>query len=563
MGKVDNKAYEVDYEKWGAIVIKAQLIIAVIVCAIEVLNNVLLFCTKSQGYGPDTIVEKLIRYLFITSLFNFGMVILSRIAEKKVKNEEAKRFCLMLFTTLMCANVAFSHYQFAVTFAIFVIPIVISILYEDARLSIFTLTVSLLGELVAVIARATDEEYNRDIGPEAAIAFGLLITVYVFARMINSTLRKRRDAVKEAVIATEKANASAEKMMLSMKMLETLAGTLDAKDKYTNGHSMRVAFYSTRLAEELEWDKERVSVLRYEALLHDIGKIGVPDAILNKPSRLSEMEFGLIKSHTIVGADILKNMIAVPGASKVARYHHERFDGKGYPDGLQGTEIPFNARIVGIADAYDAMSSDRIYRKALSHDEIRKELINGRGTQFDPELLDKFVEMLDSDKLNITDTLSMYEKDMEQQNILTDIENMIHRLSNASEQKKIINDFDKFHQYMRNIGLRYNHSVEVVQVEIICMSEADSDDMINDVSDLLQIAIRKNIRAVDMHYRYSPVKHMIILLDAGLDNIGVVQKRIQFDFEMNEISKNYTLKFTLSNHMDAPGESAPSTAKIC
>ena len=558
MGKVDNKAYEVDYEKWGAIVIKAQLIIAVIVCAIEVLNNVLLFCTKSQGYGPDTIVEKLIRYLFITSLFNFGMVILSRIAEKKVKNEEAKRFCLMLFTTLMCANVAFSHYQFAVTFAIFVIPIVISILYEDARLSIFTLTVSLLGELVAVIARATDEEYNRDIGPEAAIAFGLLITVYVFARMINSTLRKRRDAVKEAVIATEKANASAEKMMLSMKMLETLAGTLDAKDKYTNGHSMRVAFYSTRLAEELEWDKERVSVLRYEALLHDIGKIGVPDAILNKPSRLSEMEFGLIKSHTIVGADILKNMIAVPGASKVARYHHERFDGKGYPDGLQGTEIPFNARIVGIADAYDAMSSDRIYRKALSHDEIRKELINGRGTQFDPELLDKFVEMLDSDKLNITDTLSMYEKDMEQQNILTDIENMIHRLSNASEQKKIINDFDKFYQYMRNIGLRYNHSVEVVQVEIICMSEADSDDMINDVSDLLQIAIRKNIRAVDMHYRYSPLKHMIILLDAGLDNIGVVQKRIQFDFDMNEISKNYTLKFTLSNHMDAPGESAPS-----
>ena len=558
MGKVDNKAYEVDYEKWGAVVIKAQLIIAVIVCAIEVLNNVLLFCTKSQGYGPDTIVEKLIRYLFITSLFNFGMVILSRIAEKKVKNEEAKRFCLMLFTTLMCANVAFSHYQFAVTFAIFVIPIVISILYEDARLSIFTLTVSLLGELVAVIARATDEEYNRDIGPEAAIAFGLLITVYVFARMINSTLRKRRDAVKEAVIATEKANASAEKMMLSMKMLETLAGTLDAKDKYTNGHSMRVAFYSTRLAEELEWDKERVSVLRYEALLHDIGKIGVPDAILNKPSRLSEMEFGLIKSHTIVGADILKNMIAVPGASKVARYHHERFDGKGYPDGLQGTEIPFNARIVGIADAYDAMSSDRIYRKALSHDEIRKELINGRGTQFDPELLDKFVEMLDSDKLNITDTLFMYEKDMEQQNILTDIENMIHRLSNASEQKKIINDFDKFYQYMRNIGLRYNHSVEVVQVEIICMSEADSDDMINDVSDLLQIAIRKNIRAVDMHYRYSPLKHMIILLDAGLDNIGVVQKRIQFDFDMNEISKNYTLKFTLSNHMDAPGESAPS-----
>lgn len=555
MEQLDNKAYEVEYEKWGRIVIKAQLIIAAIVCAIEVLNNVLLFCTKSQGYGPDTIVEKLVRYLLLTTLFNFGMVILSKITERRVANEEAKRFLLMLFTTLICTDVAFSHYQFTITFAVFVIPIVISILYEDSKLSIFTLTISFLGEIVAVVARAMDEEYNRDIGPEAAIAFALLISVYVFARMINSTLKKRRDAVKEAVIATEKANASAEKMMLSMKMLETLAGTLDAKDKYTNGHSMRVSFYATRLAEELGWDKERVSMLRYEALLHDIGKIGVPDAILNKPSRLSEMEFGLIKSHTIVGSDILKNMIAVPGASEVAKYHHERFDGKGYPNGLRGTDIPLNARIVCIADAYDAMSSDRIYRKALSGNVIRNELINGRGTQFDPELLDKFVEMMDADKLNITDTLSMDEKDMEQQNILLDIENVIHKLSSASEQKKNINDFDKFYRYMRDIGIRYNHSVEVVQVEIISVSEDNSDEMLNDVSDFLQIAIRKNIRAVDMHYRYSPMKHMIILLDAGLENIGVVQKRIQFDFDVNDISKSYKLEFTLSDHMDAPGDS--------
>lgn len=555
MEQLDNKAYEVEYEKWGRIVIKAQLIIAAIVCAIEVLNNVLLFCTKSQGYGPDTIVEKLVRYLLLTTLFNFGMVILSKITERRVANEEAKRFLLMLFTTLICTDVAFSHYQFTITFAVFVIPIVISILYEDSKLSIFTLTISFFGEIVAVVARAMDEEYNRDIGPEAAIAFALLISVYVFARMINSTLKKRRDAVKEAVIATEKANASAEKMMLSMKMLETLAGTLDAKDKYTNGHSMRVSFYATRLAEELGWDKERVSMLRYEALLHDIGKIGVPDAILNKPSRLSEMEFGLIKSHTIVGSDILKNMIAVPGASEVAKYHHERFDGKGYPNGLRGTDIPLNARIVCIADAYDAMSSDRIYRKALSGNVIRNELINGRGTQFDPELLDKFVEMMDADKLNITDTLSMDEKDMEQQNILLDIENVIHKLSSASEQKKNINDFDKFYRYMRDIGIRYNHSVEVVQVEIISVSEDNSDEMLNDVSDFLQIAIRKNIRAVDMHYRYSPMKHMIILLDAGLENIGVVQKRIQFDFDVNDISKSYKLEFTLSDHMDAPGDS--------
>lgn len=558
MRKMDNNAYEVEYEKWSRIIIKVQLIIAVIVFAIEILNNVLLYVTRSQGYGPDTIVEKLIRYLLITSIFNFGMVILSKIAENRVEDEEAKRYFLMLFLTLMCADVAFSHYQFSVTFAIFTIPIIISILYEDSKLSIFTLIISLFGEVIAVMARASDEGYNKDIGPEAAIAFALLICVFVFARMISSTLRKRRDAVKEAVIKAEKANASAEKMILSMKMLETLAGTLDAKDKYTNGHSMRVAFYSTRLAEALGWDKEQISMLRYEALLHDIGKIGVPDAILNKPSKLSEMEFGLIKSHTIVGSDILKNMIAVPGACEVARYHHERYDGKGYPSGLSGTDIPLNARIVCIADAYDAMSSDRIYRKALSREKIRQELIDGSGTQFDPELLNWFVEIMDADKLDIldiTDALSISENDMQQQNILTDIENMIQRLSNASEQKKVINDFDKFYKYMRNIGLRYNHSVEVIQVEIDNAAAGNPDNRINEVSDLLQIAIRKNIRAVDMHYQYSPTKHIIILLDAGIDNIGVVQKRIQFDFDTNEMSRDYKLKFILSDHMEAPGGS--------
>ena len=558
MRKMDNNAYEVEYGKWSRIIIKVQLIIAVIVFAIEILNNVLLYVTRSQGYGPDTIVEKLIRYLLITSIFNFGMVILSKIAENRVEDEEAKRYFLMLFLTLTCADVAYSHYQFSVTFAIFTIPIIISILYEDSKLSIFTLIISLFGELVAVMARASDEGYSRDIGPEAAIAFALLICVFVFARMISSTLRKRRDAVKEAVIKAEKANASAEKMILSMKMLETLAGTLDAKDKYTNGHSMRVAFYSTRLAETLGWDKEQISMLRYEALLHDIGKIGVPDAILNKPAKLSEMEFGLIKSHTIVGSDILKNMIAVPGACEVARYHHERYDGKGYPSGLSGTDIPLNARIVCIADAYDAMSSDRIYRKALSREKIRQELMDGSGTQFDPELLNRFVEIMDADKLDIldiTDALSISENDMQQQNILTDIENMIQKLSNASEQKKVINDFDKFYKYMRNIGLRYNHSVEVVQVEIDNAAAGNSDDRINEVSDLLQIAIRKNIRAVDMHYQYSPTKHIIILLDAGIDNIDVVQKRVQFDFDTNEMSRDYKLKFTLSDHMEAPGGS--------
>lgn len=546
------KSYAIEYKRWDNVVITAQLIIASVVCVIEILNNTLLYVTRSQGYTPDTIVSKLIRYLFITSLINFGMLILSIIAEKKVEDDNKKRYLLMFLTTLICTDVAFSHYQFAVTLAIFVIPVVISILYEDGNLTTFTTVISTAGSIVAIIARASDAEYNKDIGPEAVIALALPISVMVFAKLITRTLRERRDALKEAVIRAEKSNAAAEKMALSFKMLETLAGTIDAKDKYTNGHSMRVAIYATRLAEKLGWDQERIERLRYEALLHDIGKIGVPDAILNKPARLTDVEFDLIKSHTVVGADILKNMVAVPNAAEVARYHHERYDGKGYPSNISGSEIPVNARIVCIADSFDAMSSDRIYRKALKREVIREELINGRGTQFDPELLDAFLELYDEHKLdNVVVMVFETEKTSEQRYVLDDIETVIRKVTEMEEQKNSLYEFDKFYKYMRNIGLRYNRSIEVISIEI---EKADSEsihDIDEEISDILQVAIRKNIRAVDVYYKYSASKHMLILLDAGVDNIDVIQQRILFDFNSNLLSEGYVLRFSLNESIES------------
>lgn len=548
-------SYIIEYDRWGQVVILSQLIIASVVCVIEILNNMLLYVTRSQGYGPDNIVQKLMRYLVATTIINFGMVILSKIIEKKAKDEITKRYALMFFTTLICTDVAYSHYQFAVTLAIFVVPIVISILYEDLRLSIFTLSVSLIGQTAAILARSKDPLYNTDIGPEAIIAYALPVTVWLFARIINTTLVRRRNDVKEAVIKAEKAHAAAEKMSFSFKMLETLASTIDAKDKYTNGHSMRVAIYATRLAEALGWDEDKVEKLRYEALLHDIGKIGVPDVILNKPSKLSAVEFGLIKSHTVIGSDILKNMVAVPNASEVARHHHERYDGKGYPSGLSGKEIPVNARIVGIADAFDAMSSDRIYRKALPRDVIREELVNGRGGQFDPDFLDVFLELFDNRKLEITqDALYTTERNEDQQSVMEDIEKVIFRLTSMEEQRSTLNEFDKFYKYMRNIGLRYNRSIEVMSIDIECNDDIDRIDNEEDISDLLQIAIHKNIRAVDVYYRYSPTKHMLILLDAGIDNIDIIKQRIRFDFYANDICNDYELKFSLNESIEAPNK---------
>lgn len=188
---------------------------------------------------------------------------------------------------------------------------------------------------------------------------------------------------------------------MSVQMIETLANAIDAKDKYTNGHSYRVSEYAVLLAKKLGWSEEQIKFLRYEAILHDVGKIGVPDVILNKDSKLTDTEYEIIQSHTCLGGEILSKADTVPNASDVAKYHHERVDGKGYPEGLAGEKIPVNARIVCIADAFDAMNSDRVYRKALPKETIIHELKKGSGTQFDAEFLDVFLKMYENGELLI------------------------------------------------------------------------------------------------------------------------------------------------------------------
>lgn len=184
---------------------------------------------------------------------------------------------------------------------------------------------------------------------------------------------------------------------LSLQMVQTLAGTIDAKDKYTNGHSARVARYAKEIARRMGKTEKEQEDIYYMGLLHDIGKIGVPDDIINKTSRLTDEEYDIIKKHPSIGADILKNISEMPDIATGAHWHHERYDGKGYPDGLKGEEIPQVARIIGVADAYDAMTSNRSYRDILSQDVVRKEIEKGSGMQFDPNVARIMLEMMDED----------------------------------------------------------------------------------------------------------------------------------------------------------------------
>ncbi|MCR4715743.1 MAG: HD-GYP domain-containing protein [Lachnospiraceae bacterium] len=181
------------------------------------------------------------------------------------------------------------------------------------------------------------------------------------------------------------------------QVIYALAQTIDAKDTYTNGHSTRVAKYSKMLAMKMDLSKEQVDKIYRMALLHDVGKIGVDDAIIRKPDKLTDEEYAEIKTHTVKGDEILSKITFMPELKIGARYHHERYDGKGYPDGLSAEEIPFEARVIAVADSYDAMTSNRSYRKYLPQDVVRSEIEKNAGTQFDPEITPYMLMIIDED----------------------------------------------------------------------------------------------------------------------------------------------------------------------
>ncbi|MCI7130657.1 MAG: response regulator [Lachnospiraceae bacterium] len=217
-------------------------------------------------------------------------------------------------------------------------------------------------------------------------------------RHMIELIRLQTDLAREVEKKTEVVKAQHEKLeRISMQIVKTLSGAIDAKDTYTNGHSNRVADYSREIAKRAGFSEKKQDDIYMMGLLHDVGKIGIPEAIINKPARLSDEEYAEIKTHPLLGAGILKNITEFPQLTVGARWHHERYDGKGYPDGISGEEIPMEARIIAIADAYDAMSSRRSYRDVLPQDVIRAELVKGRGTQFDPKFADIMLAMIDAD----------------------------------------------------------------------------------------------------------------------------------------------------------------------
>ncbi|MCR4896989.1 MAG: HD-GYP domain-containing protein [Lachnospiraceae bacterium] len=251
------------------------------------------------------------------------------------------------------------------------------------------LTYKKLGYIISLIAivvqipmmlLAIFKEHNLVGIPGLFINLSIILTItiiYLAQRTLEKEQRRLSNLFRQTAIA--------------------LVNAIDAKDKYTHGHSSRVADYSRKLAEMNGKSAKECDEVYYAALLHDVGKIGIPVSIINKDGKLTREEYEVIKQHPAMGAQILEHISEFPFLSIGAHYHHERFDGKGYPKGLSGTEIPELARIISVADAYDAMTSRRSYRDLIPQQRVREEIVKGSGTQFDPVYARLMIHLIDDD----------------------------------------------------------------------------------------------------------------------------------------------------------------------
>ena len=249
------------------------------------------------------------------------------------------------------------------------------------RDSVYVISLSVASIMIPCIAPGR-ENYNPL--PEFLMIM-CIITAYAAYRMLNIRYLREEQRLEEH---------KEQYLKMTNESLETVAATIDAKNLYLKGHSKRVAEYSREVAGRMGMSEDDCQAVYFAGLLHDIGKIGIPNSILDKQQKLTDEEYDVIKRHCSLGSEILKSMSAVPELAQVARWHHERYDGSGYPDGLKGEEIPIFARIISVCDAYDAMSSERSYRKPLLREEIIGQLVKYRGIQFDPKVVDAMLTTL-------------------------------------------------------------------------------------------------------------------------------------------------------------------------
>ncbi len=404
---------------------KRMVFCSMILCAADFFS-----CLAIKG-KTGSFLETALHSLYIFSLISFGQSILAYTNSyifTKQRAKQSKEKTIKAFFPI-CSGVLLLN---AFTGFLFYVDDDFSIVNGKAHI-IIPLTFSFFAmHSVVQLGRYAQKFTRQQIRAlcfffEAAIAvaflqdyvcpqFRIISFVFIFLtttllltletpddQALISTIGELEDLHRALKASVEKKTAEAMERRdklerLILQMIYALAETIDAKDHYTSGHSARVARYSKMLAQKKGLNPEKCQQIFMMGLMHDIGKVGVSTEILNKPGRLTDQEFSQIKAHPCIGSTILEKVSLLPELRTGARWHHERIDGRGYPDGLKGDQIPLEAKIIAVADAYDAMTSSRSYRPPMEQAAVREQIAKESGTQFDKDIAGYMIELIDNDK---------------------------------------------------------------------------------------------------------------------------------------------------------------------
>ncbi len=356
--------------------VSPPIAVFIYVCNILLLPNITLFALSSAVWILVIInIALMIMFYFLT------IKPMCVIAGEKLKTN------ILLFVLLPVVAYLFSALVFAILAIVISEPDAVADLYVNVMKALTDKNIPVMGDMKSVKAYLYFNSNCLTVLSYSSITVILLILMISFHVI-----------TKNIIFMNEAEKANKEIKTLSVEVMEALAHTIDAKDSYTRGHSVRVAKYSKMIAEKMGLSETDCENVYYYGLLHDIGKIAVHNEIINSPGPLTDEEYSKIKIHPGVGFDILDEIKSRPDLGTGARWHHERYDGKGYPDQKSGEDIPLSARIIAVADSYDAMTSNRSYRKYLNQEKVRSELEKNSGTQFDPKAAACMIEIIDEDK---------------------------------------------------------------------------------------------------------------------------------------------------------------------
>lgn len=375
--------------------------------------------------GVFIIEKELMWKAFVPSAIIY---IIARIVSWKMPPTDMRTKYIILFCTVVMFTITGIYLTYHATLLLS-LPFLYATLYSSKRVMRYVFGLSIVSSIISVyggyyfglcdanmvlLTAKSMKKYVIDglfvsiqANSNPVFSLGLF---YVLPRcLISIAIMFVCNSIVEIVSGSRK-----KKEQMFLQTVTALSEAVDAKDRYTSGHSKRVAEYGKMIAKHLGKNLEEQDEIYRAGLLHDVGKIRIPEDIINKPGKLTDEEFNTIKIHPITGYNILRGISEENSIATAAKHHHERYDGKGYPNGLKGEEIPETARILGVADSYDAMASNRSYRKALPQEVIRAEIEKGKGTQFDPKIADIMLKLMEEDK-----EYRMRETDSLQRRILT------------------------------------------------------------------------------------------------------------------------------------------------